>query len=544
LKPKGKPVLATKPKPKPGAKPKPYDPSGTAAIHDKFKIIEVGLDEAAKKWLRQRGVNTLDVYLWTAQLDSEETSIEFQEWAKRVGLARKEFEAAGWMAVLPGSGPQLSQASYWARIAAVDVGISFGCVDINLHEIRKDDPEFRSAVSESGFRSIATGDSCPDPEILMRDIERIIERERKTRKFPKGITKAAPPAGKLLCPKGCDIIGALEAKRKAAAATAIAKRSDVPAMIDVPSTPAEKLSSDERKTLSHCEKTIKQGATAFLEMGDALTVIQEQRLYRERYSTFEAYLWEEFHLERSVAYRWIKAAATHLKASAIADKLSLSITNEAQLRALETVVETQDLQAVLRRAARKITPNAEGLRVPTAKILAEAVREEFTAPEDLKRQKETARMRSQQRPAVELIDQAEREEKAAADIDEARLEGALKTATFVVSFDKGHRRDTLADIGEPQDWLQILRGPKPEDGSDPGYWHGRPRSYARQLHGVATIVQRLAALHLGQAEEEVEFRNNLSSLLRSLAEDISGESTLLAGLGTDLLDAPSLKTTK
>ena len=366
-------MLATKPKPK----TKAIDP--VTAVADKFKIIEVGLDDAAKKWLRQRGVNTLELYLWLGQIDSEETSIEFREWSKRVGLAKKEYHAAGWMAVNAGAGPQLSQAAFWSRIAAVDVGISFGCVGINLHEIRDHDPEFRSAVSESGYRSLATGDSSPYPEILMRDIEQMIGDERKKKKFPKGVTKA-----------------------------------EVPAVIEVVSTPAEKLTTEERRTLSHCEKTINRGATAFLDTGDALTVILEQRLYREQYSTFEAYLWEEFHLERSVAYRWIKAAATHTKTSAIADKLSLSITNEAQLRALETVVEPQDLQAVLKRAARKITPNAEGLRVPTAKILAQAVREEFTSPEDLKKA-EGGRRKAEQsshapRPTShELIDQAERE---------------------------------------------------------------------------------------------------------------------------------------
>ena len=319
-------------------------------------------------------------------------------------------------------------------------------------------------------------------------------------------------------------------------AIAAAKRSDVPAVIEVASTPAEKLSTEERRTLSHCEKTINRGATAFLETGDALTVILEQRLYREKYSTFEAYLWEEFHLERSVAYRWIKAAATHTKTSAIADKLSLSITNEAQLRALETVVSPSDLQAVLKRAARKITPNAEGLRVPTAKILSESMREEFTSPEDLRRGKEAKR---QKRLAVELIDQAERDETAAAESHgDIQLKRALDSATMIVAYDVGARRNTLADIADVQDWLTILRGQKTADGSDPGYWNGQPDPYARRLRGVAEIVRRLVALHLGQAPGHVEFRASLSRLLHSLAAEISGESTLLHGL-TNSRPAPA-----
>ena len=443
-------MLATKPKPK----TKAIDP--VTAVADKFKIIEFGLDDAAKKWLRQRGVNTLELYLWLGQLDSEETSIEFREWAKRVDLAKKAYHAAGWMAVNAGARPQLSQAAFWSRIAAVDVGISFGCVGIDLHEIRIHDPEFRSAVSESGYRSHATGDSCPDPVILMRDIERMIGDERKKKKFPKGVTKA-----------------------------------EVPAVIEVVSTPAEKLTTEEHRTLSHCEKTINRGATAFLDTGDALTVILEQRLYREQYSTFEAYLWEEFHLERSVAYRWIKAAATHTKTSAIAYKLNLSITNESQLRALETVIEPQDLQAVLKRAARKITPNADGLRVPTAKILAESVREEFTSPEDLRRWKEAKR----QKPlAVELIDQADREETAAA--------------------------ESHGVAGDPSEFAKgfEITGPQTsEEIAEERYrWNGRQCLYAAELHDVRSSLEKLFFSRQGNGQ----FRDDLAALLTSLAVEI------------------------
>jgi len=252
--------------------------------------------------------------------------------------------------------------------------------------------------------------------------------------------------------------------KKPETAVVAAKRSDVPAVIDVPSAPAEKLSGEERKTLSHCEKTIKQGARAFLETGHALTLIQEKRLYREKYSTFEAYLWEEFHVEKSVAYRWIKAAGTHTKASAIAKRLNLSITNEAQLRALETVIEPQDMQAVLKRAARKITPNADGLRVPTAKILSEARREEFTSPEDLKhlnrQADEKRRMRdAKQEPSQEKYPAGDptqwRQALAAPEpaAEDDKLESALKDATFITPLDGGVPRRTLAQIADWREWL-------------------------------------------------------------------------------------------
>ena len=353
-------------------------------------------------------------------------------------------------------------------------------------------------------------------------------------------------------------------KAKPGTALVPAKRSDMPQTIDVASTPAEKLTAAERKTLTHCEHTIQRGANAFLETGDALTVIQEQRLYRDKYPTFEAYLWEEFHLERSVAYRWIKAASTHIKTSAIADKLSLLITNEAQLRALETVTEPHDMQAVLRRAAKKITPDAKGFRVPTAKILSEAVKEEFTSPADLKREKEAAKERAEEaarlraahkRQGIPIDDDAGSEpgmfgrgpqpisvghltedqvEILVPPRDESRLENSLKEATMITAFDKHQRRNTLADIGGWREWLIILRGPEPVDGSDPGYWNGQPNRHARQLAAVAEIVRRLANWQQpgppGFEGTGSSPREDLANLLHSLAAEISGESTVLHGL--------------
>ena len=432
----------------------------------------------------QTSVNTLELYLWLAQLDSEETSIEFREWAKRVDLARKEYQAAGWIGVYSGSGPQLSQASYWARIAAVDVGIGFGSIGIELHEIRDHDPEFRSAVSESGFRSLGTGDSCPDPQILMRDIERMIEKERKTKKPPRGITK-----GTLTCPNGCDIVAALESQRKPATAIAAAKRSDVPAVIEVVSTPAEKLSTEERKLLAQREKEIERSAHAFLDLGNALAEIQKKRLYRSTHSTFEAYLADRWHIERSVAYGLIAAVRVNDIASAIADKTGLRITNESQCRPLAKL-DDADVVEVLKRAAKRITADADGVKVPTAKILAEVAREYITPPEDLRKAKAE---RSQKRPAVELIDQAEREEMAA---------------------------ESHGIAGDPSEFSRgfAITGPQSsEEITEERYrWNGRQCVYAADLHDVRSSLEKLFFSRQGNGQ----FRDDLAALLTSLAVEI------------------------
>ena len=71
-------------------------------------------------------------------------------------------------------------------------------------------------------------------------------------------------------------------------------------------------------------------------------------------------------------------------------------------------------------------------------------------------------------------------------------EEAMKEATYSVAFDNRIRRNTLADIAGWKDWLEILRGPKPSDGSDRGSWNGQPNPHARQLHAIGKIVHRLA----------------------------------------------------
>jgi hypothetical protein len=200
-------------------------------------------------------------------------------------------------------------------------------------------------------------------------------------------------------------------KRSADPGTAIAVRAAAAAIVDVASAPAERLSTDERRELKANEQKIERGAHAFLDMGTALREIKIKRLHREKFSTFEAYVWEQWHLERSVAYRLIRFAEIHEQTSAIANKLNLRLTNEAQYRAIEKLTDPKDLAAVLKRAARNLDADPEGNKIPTAKILAQAVREETTSPDDLKRE-----AAEKKRRARELIDQAEREETSPDDI--------------------------------------------------------------------------------------------------------------------------------
>lgn len=65
------------------------------------------------------------------------------------------------------------------------------------------------------------------------------------------------------------------------------------------------LTEIERCRLSHEEAAIDHGAH---RIGQALTAIRDQRLYRETHSTFEAYCQERWGISRSYAHRQIEAA--------------------------------------------------------------------------------------------------------------------------------------------------------------------------------------------------------------------------------------------
>ena len=69
------------------------------------------------------------------------------------------------------------------------------------------------------------------------------------------------------------------------------------------------LSLSERETLTRCEQVIEKGLHTFIDVGTALMAIRNSRLYRERYSSFDAYLrdrWPELGSRR--AYQLMEAA--------------------------------------------------------------------------------------------------------------------------------------------------------------------------------------------------------------------------------------------
>ncbi len=60
--------------------------------------------------------------------------------------------------------------------------------------------------------------------------------------------------------------------------------------------------------LAECETVIERGLATFVEVGQALLRIRDERLYRETHTTFEDYCRERWAMSRSYAHRQIEAA--------------------------------------------------------------------------------------------------------------------------------------------------------------------------------------------------------------------------------------------
>jgi phage N-6-adenine-methyltransferase len=68
------------------------------------------------------------------------------------------------------------------------------------------------------------------------------------------------------------------------------------------------LDRGQRQRLDLLERVIEQGLARFLEVGQALTEIREQRLYRESHPSFEHYCLERWGFRRAHAHRLIQSA--------------------------------------------------------------------------------------------------------------------------------------------------------------------------------------------------------------------------------------------
>jgi len=109
-------------------------------------------------------------------------------------------------------------------------------------------------------------------------------------------------------------------------------------MVPVMGELVEPLSSSEAQTLAHYEAIIAKGLKVFVEVGQALLAIREQKLYREAFGTFEDYLRQRWDLSRSYAHRLIDAAEVTERLLPVGNILPM---NEAQVRPLTSLPPEQ-----------------------------------------------------------------------------------------------------------------------------------------------------------------------------------------------------------
>jgi len=109
---------------------------------------------------------------------------------------------------------------------------------------------------------------------------------------------------------------------------------------------ANPLNSLERTTLRNAEKVVDGGKTTFLEVGNALKIIQDGALYRETHKSFQAYVEERHEFKRAWAYRLIQGATVAQNLSSVCDTSTPSLPSR-QVEALAKLPAEQQAAAWL-----------------------------------------------------------------------------------------------------------------------------------------------------------------------------------------------------
>lgn len=109
----------------------------------------------------------------------------------------------------------------------------------------------------------------------------------------------------------------------------------------------ELVSIDEQSRFTRCEEVIEHGLNTFVEVGNALLEIRDNRLYRQSYSTFEDYCKERWGMKRQRAYELMSAADVVNNLSEISDKFPSRESHTAPLTALEPEQQREAWQRVI-----------------------------------------------------------------------------------------------------------------------------------------------------------------------------------------------------
>jgi hypothetical protein len=131
------------------------------------------------------------------------------------------------------------------------------------------------------------------------------------------------------------------------------------------------LQTAEGRKLAQCEEVIERGLDSFIEVGNALLIIREERLYRNDYDDFETYCAERWEMSGRHAHRLVDSVRVmqNLGTDLIGQSgpLPSQKLKETHLRPLVALPPTQQKEAWT--TAVKSSKNGK----PTAKQVADSV---------------------------------------------------------------------------------------------------------------------------------------------------------------------------
>lgn len=117
----------------------------------------------------------------------------------------------------------------------------------------------------------------------------------------------------------------------------------------------QSLTITEQHELERCEIVIQQGLETFIEVGTALMIIRDKRLYRVDFGTFEEYCRERWGVEKSQTYRLIDAAKVVSNLSPIGEVLPRTESQARPLAKLEPELQREAWAEVVRDNGPNIT---------------------------------------------------------------------------------------------------------------------------------------------------------------------------------------------
>ena len=114
------------------------------------------------------------------------------------------------------------------------------------------------------------------------------------------------------------------------------------------------LNIEERNELERCEVVIKQGLKTFVEVGQALMLIREKKLYRAEFGTFEDYCQDKWQLGRRYVNQIVAASGVVGNLGAIAPKPKTE-TQARPLTKLEPELQSEVWSETVNRHGENIT---------------------------------------------------------------------------------------------------------------------------------------------------------------------------------------------